>query len=276
MGGIIAAWTTFGTQNYQSSWSWRLPSLLQLLLPIVALPGFWLTPESPRWLVSVGRHNEARTVLARYQTSGDENADVVNTEMIEISRAIELERGAQAETSYLDMISTKGNRRRTMISITLGAYGQIVGNSVISYYMPLVLYTVGIEDPTKQTLISGCLQIWNLLWSVAASLFVEKIGRRTLFLLSASIMFVSNIVVTALSGSFSETGNLSVGLAAVPMIFVYYAGYEIALVPLTISYPCEIWSYALRARGLTVSQILGSLFGILQTFVNPIGLEQIG
>lgn len=187
LGGIIAAWTTFGTQNYQSSWSWRLPSLLQLLLPIVALPGFWLTPESPRWLVSVGRHNEARTVLARYQTSGDENADVVNTEMIEISRAIELERGAQAETSYLDMISTKGNRRRTMISITLGAYGQIVGNSVISYYMPLVLYTVGIEDPTKQTLISGCLQIWNLLWSVAASLFVEKIGRRTLFPQAANL-----------------------------------------------------------------------------------------
>lgn len=215
-------------------------------------------------------------MLARYQASGDENADVVNTEMIEISRAIEFEHGAQAETSYLDMISTKGNRRRTMISITLGAYGQIVGNSVISYYMPLFLYTVGIEDPTKQTLISGCLQIWNLLWSVAASLFVEKIGRRILFLLSASIMFVSYIVVTALSGSFSETGNLSVGLAAVPMIFVYYAGYDIALVPLTISYPCEIWSYALRARGLTVSQILGSLFGILQTFVNPIGLEQIG
>lgn len=153
----------------------------------MALPGFWLTPESPRWLVSVGRHNEARTVLARYQASGDENTDVVNTEMIEISRAIELERGAQAETSYLDMISTKGNRRRTMTSITLGAYGQIVGNSVISYYMPLVLYTVGIEDPTKQTLISGCLQIWNLLWSVAASLFVEKIGRRTLFPQAANL-----------------------------------------------------------------------------------------
>ena len=45
VGSIVAAFVTFGTRNYTSSWGWRLPSLLQALLPLVALPGFILAPE---------------------------------------------------------------------------------------------------------------------------------------------------------------------------------------------------------------------------------------
>ncbi len=55
VGGTIAAFVTFGTRNYSNDWAWRIPSLLQLLLPMVALPGLFMTPESPRWLISVDR-----------------------------------------------------------------------------------------------------------------------------------------------------------------------------------------------------------------------------
>ncbi|EED16122.1 sugar transporter, putative [Talaromyces stipitatus ATCC 10500] len=276
LGGIIAAWTVFGTQNYTSSWSWRLPGLLQCLLPVVALPGFLMTLESPRWLVSVDRLEEARTVLAKLHTGGDTTDPLVDAEMAEITQTLRLEKEAATSTSYIDMIRTPGNRQRTMISVTLGAYGQLVGNNVISYYLPLVLDTVGITNVTDQTLINGCLQIWNLLWSVAASFAVDRVGRRVLFLTSTITMLISYILVTGLSGSFANSGSHAVGIAAIPMIFVYFAGYDIALVPLIISYPCEIWPYAMRARGLTISQISASVFGVAQTFINPIGLQNIG
>lgn len=55
VGGTIAAFVTFGTRNYANDWAWRIPSILQLLLPLVALPGLLMAPESPRWLVSVDR-----------------------------------------------------------------------------------------------------------------------------------------------------------------------------------------------------------------------------
>jgi MFS family permease len=58
VGGTIAAFVTFGTRNIESDWAWRIPSILQLLLPLVALPGLLMTPESPRWLVSVDRSEQ--------------------------------------------------------------------------------------------------------------------------------------------------------------------------------------------------------------------------
>lgn len=55
----------------------------------------------------------------------------------------------------------------------------------------------------------------------------------------------------------------------------YFLGYDLALTPLVVAYPVEIWPYQLRARGLAVSQItsLGAIF--FNTFVNPIALEAI-
>ena len=55
----------------------------------------------------------------------------------------------------------------------------------------------------------------------------------------------------------------------------YFLGYDIALTPLVVSYPVEIWPYQLRARGLAVCQItsLGAIF--FNTFVNPVALEAI-
>lgn len=42
-------------------------------------------------------------------------------------------------------------------------------------------------------------------------------------------MLVSYIVITGLSGSFANTGKIAVGLAVIPMLFIFNAGYAIAL-----------------------------------------------
>jgi MFS family permease len=93
----------------------------------------------------------------------------------------------------------------------------------------LVLETVGITSVTDQTLISGCLQIWNLFFAVAAAVMVDKLGRRFLFLASGIIMLCSYVIITGLSGSFAQTGHAATGVAVIPFLFVYFAGYDIAL-----------------------------------------------
>lgn len=73
------------------------------------------------------------------------------------------------------------------------------------------------------------LQIWNLIFAVGAAFCVDRLGRRMLFLTSAATMLISYIIITGLSGSFAQSGHAATGVAVVPFLFIYFAGYDIAL-----------------------------------------------
>ena len=74
-------------------------------------------------------------------------------------------------------------------------------------------------------MIAAGMQIWNLFFAVGAAVCVDRLGRRFLFLTSAMTMLVSYIVVTGLSGSFAQSGSPSVGVAVIPFLFIFFAGY---------------------------------------------------
>ncbi|VUC37060.1 unnamed protein product [Clonostachys rosea] len=275
VGGTLCAWVTFGCRNIASTWCWRIPAIMQIVLPFLALPGFLMCPESPRWLVSVGRNEEAAEILAKYHAGGDRNSDLVVYQMREIEATINAEKEAASSASYADMIKTPGNRHRLFISVTLGIFGQWAGNGIITYYLPSILNSIGVRTVTEQTLISACLNVWNLLWAVAAACSVDKLGRRVLFLCSASIMLVSMVIVTGLSATFARNESPSVGLAVIPFLFTFYLGYDIALTPFMTAYPCEIWQFTLRSHGVTVTWVSTIAAIFFNTFVNPIALESI-
>lgn len=75
-----------------TSWSWRIPSLLQGAPAIAQIILLWWGPESPRWLVAKGREPEALQTLAYYHADGDDTDPLVLYEFEEIKTAINLDR----------------------------------------------------------------------------------------------------------------------------------------------------------------------------------------
>lgn len=182
-----------------------------------------------------------------------------------------------SQSSYFDLFRTPANRRRTLIASILGFYTQWSGNGVISYYLTLVLNTIGITSVASQALINGLLQIFNWFAAVlAGALMVDRIGRRTLFLVSTGGMLLSYIAWTALSSVFTTTLNQNVGNAVVAFIFLYYFFYDIAFTPLMPAYVVEIFPYTLRGRGVTWAYTINYLGLILGNFVNPVAMAAIG
>lgn len=123
-GSLLSAWIAFGTRNLDNNWAWRIPSLMQIALPFLALPGTLLIPESPRWLICQKRSEEARSVLVQYHAGGDQNSELVAFEIAEITESIKLEQSVQRESRWIDCVSTKGNRYRFFLSVSLGFFAQ--------------------------------------------------------------------------------------------------------------------------------------------------------
>jgi MFS family permease len=104
-GSTIAAWTTYGTLQISSNWSWRLPSLLQVAPSAFQICVIWLLPESPRYLISKDRQEEALQVMAKYHANGNIHDEVIKFEFAEVKEALKEER-THSKGRYLDLINT--------------------------------------------------------------------------------------------------------------------------------------------------------------------------
>jgi MFS family permease len=104
-GSTIAAWTTYGTLQIPSNWSWRLPSLLQVAPSAFQLCFLWFLPESPRFLISKDRQDEAMGVMAKYHANGNLHDEVIMFEFAEIKEALKEEK-INSKGRYLDLINT--------------------------------------------------------------------------------------------------------------------------------------------------------------------------
>ncbi|KAH6668405.1 general substrate transporter [Halenospora varia] len=274
IGSFLAAWITYGTRNYDSDLAWKIPSIGQIIIPVIAFPGFWFAPENPRWLAANNRVEEARECLIKHHAGGDRDSGLAHFELQEIVQSLAWD-AEHNSASFLDLFRTKGNRYRSFITISLGFTSQWNGIGIATYYLAPVLITVGITSIKNQTMVAGFLQLWNLIFSLVGSLSVDLLGRRACLLTACVGMLGSFILITGLAGSFATTSSAATGIAVVVFLFVFSGFFDFGITPLLLSYPCEIWPYQLRSFGLSMavfSAASGSFFNI---FVNPIALDAI-
>lgn len=247
---------------------------------------------SSRWLVAQERTEEAHTILTKYHAGGDMDSPLVHREMSEIVQAIRTERAASS-VNWGTLVATPGNRKRLFIAVCLGAFAQwngigkvlrgkfireslIILAGVVSYYLTLVLNSIGITDSFDQTLINGLLQIFNFGAALGAAFLVDRLGRRTLFIWSGIGMLISYIIWTACSAVNNEQNNKTAGYVVVVCLFAFYFHYDIAYTPLLMSYPTEIFPYTLRSKGITCELLSIYCSLVIAAFVNPIGMENLG
>lgn len=185
----------------------------------------WWIPESPRWLISRGEEQKALDIITYYHASNVADDGFAQLEFTEIRAAIRLKKEAEA-SSWVDFMRTKGNRKRIGIITAIGFFSQWSGNGLISYYLYQVMNNMGITSPETQLGINGGLKTWGLIVNITMSFFVDKVGRRRIYLISTIGTLFAFTIWTIISARYAIAPVNGLGGAFVFMIFVYGTFYD--------------------------------------------------
>ena len=139
-GAIVAAGVTLGTFAMPNNWGWRIPSLLQVTPSCLQIIFLFFLPESPRWLISKGRGDEALAILIKYHAEGDANSEFVKAEFVQIEKTLEIEKET-ANVGWRELVATPGMRRRIIVASFLGLFTQWSGNGLTSWVAKSLSFT---------------------------------------------------------------------------------------------------------------------------------------
>lgn len=269
-GIVIAFWITYGTRFIPSDWAWRLPFLLQMIPAFVLGAGVYFLPFSPRWLMSKGRSDEALQNLEKLRrlSANDPRvqlehleirAEVVFHKQVSAERHPKLQDGSKTSAIKLEIASwldlfRKGCWRRTHVGTGLAFFQQFVGINALIYYSPTLFETMGL-DYNLQLIMSGVLNITQLI-GVSTSLWtMDAVGRRPLLLFGSICMTVSHVIIAILVGKFSDNwpAHRAAGWTSVAFLLFYMVSFGATWGPVPWAMPSEIFPSSLRAKGVALS-----------------------
>jgi sugar porter (SP) family MFS transporter len=245
--------------NGQYGWRWMFTAVA--VPSLIFLFGSLFVPESPRWLVKNKRREEARGILIKI---GD--ARYADDALTEIEAAL----AAESEHSlHRNELLSPAILRILGIGVFLAVLQQWSGINVIFNYAEEVYRNAGygISGVMFNIVITGAI---NLVFTLVALGFVDRIGRRPLMLLGSAGIGLSHLLI----GFAYRTG--AGGMLLLIFTLAAIGCYAMSLAPVTWVLISEIFPN--RIRGAAVSIAVSALWiaSFILTFTFPVILHAIG
>ena len=196
-------------------------------------------PETPRYLVSIGKNQEAFNVLANI--NGSAKAEIILPE-IKDSLVVKTEK-----------LMTYG-WMCIFVGIMLSVFQQVVGINAVLYYAPRTFGDMGMEDPMVITVLMGFI---NILFTLVAIFTVEKLGRKPLLIVGSLGMAVGAMGVAATFGHE--------GLEAITCIslMLYAACFMFSWGPICWVLIAEIFPNTIRGKAVAIAVAFQWIFNFI-------------
>ena len=237
--GIVVAYLV--DYAFSSSGDWRYMFGLAAIPSIALVIGMWRLPDSPRWLISKSKVEEARKILLRARTSND-----VSPEISDIQKSME-KQGVGGMKGLLQ----PSLRMPLIVGMGLAIFQQITGINTVMYYAPTIFKFAGITAVGPAILAGAGLTIVMWFFHVLAIFLLDRVGRRPLLLVGVA----GQIVGLAILGAAFEFQQLASfkSYVAIGGLVIYVACFAFGLGPIFWLLISEI--YPLKVRGAAMSAV---------------------
>lgn len=210
---------------------------LQYQIPLIAISvavflcivaSFFIS-ESPRWLMLVGRHEDAARALIQLRRLPAEHLRIV-TELADIQSSVTGTEGDSFLAIVKETFTVSSNLRRLQQVLVSYALAQLSGaNSVTSYFIPIMKLLRDEIDTSQDIFLSGMYGFSKLWFSLIASFFIiDVLGRRRSLFIGLAVQMISHIYIGVFI-KYNQEGEVSAAAsnAAVAALFIHAFGYAV-------------------------------------------------
>jgi sugar porter (SP) family MFS transporter len=248
-------------QSWNGQYGWRWMFIAVAVPSLVFLVSALVVPESPRWLMVRNQRERARRILVRI--GGERYADLSVQSIVDT-----MQPQAARQARWHDLVS-RGIFKIVVIGVLLAVLQQWSGINVIFNYAEEIYRSAGygVSDILFNIVITGAI---NLVFTLVALGFVDRVGRRPLMLVGCAGVGLSHFLIGA-AYRFGFTG-----LPVLILTLCAIACYAMSLAPVTWVLISEIFPN--RIRGLAISVSVSALWiaSFVLTYTFPMIHESFG
>ncbi|KAK9676788.1 hypothetical protein RND81_11G100800 [Saponaria officinalis] len=225
--------------------SWRVMLGVGILPSVLIAVALFIIPESPRWLVTQNRVDEARLVLSKTI----ENEKEVEERLAEIQFAAKNTNDDKAVWVEL-LCPSPTVFRMLVVGIGIQCFQQITGVDALVYYSPEILKEAGIENKTKLLAATVAVGVTKTAFILIAILLIDRVGRKPLLYISTIGMTIC-LFALGITLSFLQDQQFGIALSIL-FICGNVAFFSIGIGPICWVLNSEIFPLRLRAQAVAL------------------------
>ena len=257
--GILCSYTiNYGLHNIDNNWRWMFAT--GIIPSVLFFVGLFFIPESPRWLYKAGKKDDSLKVL-----TGIGGESLAKVEILEIAESL---KGDSSSVSMGELFKPSV-RKVMLLGFLLAIFVQISGINTIVDYAPKILLAAGVEinNALLQTSLVGLI---NFIFTFVAIFFIDKIGRRSLYLIGSMGMVIT-LILLAISFYLKMEGVFT--LICILSFIAFFAS---CIGPVFWTLVSEIFPNRIRGKAVAFASFTQWIFNFLVVLLFPHFLASLG
>lgn len=248
-----------------SVFSWRWMLLAGVLPGLVLLIGMSFMSDTPRWLISKNKDEEAKKVLRKIEPDVD-----TENEIKEIKHTLKLNENLDRKFKF---------KKWMIMPFVVGVgimFAQIcTGINTIIYYAPTIFKIAGFDSNSNAIYATTGIGVVNFLMTIVAVFFTDKLGRKPLLYFGLTGVMLS---LAALGCAFAYQEVLGAGLkiVAVGSLVTYIICFAMSLGPIGWILVSEVFPLKIRGIAMSICTVANFAFNFFVVGSFPVLIHKIG